>query len=54
MEVKNESSKDMGKLTVTLVQRVVFRASDETKTTDLGLASMETEVSLAKVCAILL
>lgn len=49
VEAKNESSKDMGKVLATLVQRVVFTANDESKSTNLGMSSMETELPLAKV-----
>ncbi|KAK7115092.1 hypothetical protein V1264_001031 [Littorina saxatilis] len=48
VEAKNESSKDMGKVLATLVQRVVFTANDESKSTNLGMSSMETELPLAK------
>lgn len=48
MEAANDSSKDMGKVSASLIQRVVFTANDESKTTDLCLFPVETETPLAK------
>ena len=39
----------MGKVTAALVQQVRFTANDDSKSTLIGVASMETEMPVAKV-----